>query len=97
LRPHPTTTGLPPHQFTSLVQRAAQRDTTNQFATPFRRPPSIPVETAVYITVFATRHNLVQAVLAAIFTVSQPTISRVLAWGRRALPDLLEPCGARKS
>jgi hypothetical protein len=91
LRPHPTTTGLPPHQFTNLVQRAQQHDTANHVPIAFRRPPSIPVETAVLITVFATRHNLVQAVLAAIFTVSQPTISRVLAWGRRALPDLLEP------
>ena len=91
MRPHPTTTSLPPHQFDRLVQKAAQRDATSQADNPFRRPPTIPIETAILITVLATRHNLVQAVLAAIFATSQPTISRVLAWGRRAIPDLLEP------
>jgi hypothetical protein len=91
LRPHPTTTGLPPHQFDNLVQRVRQHDTANQFDNPFPRPPSVCVETAVLMTVLATRHNLVQTVLAAIFAVSQPTVSRVLAWGRRVLPTLIEP------
>lgn len=91
MRPHPTTTGLPPHQFDNLVQQAARHDTANQLDNPFPRPPSVCVETAVLMTVLATRNNLVQTVLAGIFAVSQPTVSRVLAWGRRVLPTLIEP------
>lgn len=91
MRAQSTTTGLPDTQFTALVARACAYDAQRTPDAHPRRPPSVPVEVAVHIVLLATRQNLVQALLGAIFGLSQPTVSRVLAWGCEMVLEVVEP------
>ncbi len=91
MRPHSTTIGISAETFAQLVEKIVAYEREHRRQQVFRRPPTVPVRTAVLIALLATRQNPVQTFLAAIFGVSQSTISRVLAWGRRLMPELLEP------
>ena len=81
------TTGLTSTQFATLRTALHQHLTWN---TPAARPRKLSLTQALKITLIYLRHNLTEELLADIFRVSQPTISRAIHRIENALEKLPE-------
>ncbi|QNV37690.1 transposase family protein [Rothia terrae] len=85
---HQRTTGLTATQFTTLLTALTHHLT---WAKPSGRPPALTQTQALKITLLYHRHNLTEELLAELFTVSQPTVSRAINTIERALEKILTP------
>ena len=85
---HQRTTGLTATQFAALLTAL-----TNQliWGKPGGRPPALTPAQALKTTLLYHRHNLTEELLAEIFTVSQPTISRTINTIEKALAKVFKP------
>lgn len=82
------TTGLTDEQLTELTQRAAAH--LGGWQQPLGRPRAVPFAQAVIITLAILRHNLSQALVAEVWGISQPTVSRIYRTLRRVLRAVTE-------
>lgn len=82
------TTGLNNQQFTTLF-----KDLTHYiiWTKPCGRPPALTLAQGLKATLLYHRHNLTEELLADIFDVSQPTISRTINLLEKALHQMLKP------
>lgn len=82
------TTGLTDEQLTELTQRAHQH--LDGWQQDRGRPRAVPFAQAVVLTLAILRHNLPQALVAELWGISQPTVSRIYQTLRRALRAVTE-------
>ena len=86
--PHQRTTGLTATQFATLYTALTHQLTWGK---PGGRPPALTPAQALKVTLLYHRHNLTEELLAEIFRVSQPTISRTINTIEKALEKILKP------
>ena len=82
------TTGLTATQFTALHTALNNHLTLGK---PGGRPPALTLAQALKATLLYHRHNLTEELLAELFTVSQPTVSRAINTVEKALEKALRP------
>ena len=86
--PHQRTTGLPTQQFAALL---AALETCLTWFQPNEKPRKLTLSQALKMTLMYHRHNITEELLADIFEVSQPTVSRTINLIEKALLNVLEP------
>ena len=86
--PYQRTTGLTATQFTTLLQALNNHLTWGK---PGGRPPALTLSQALKATLLYHRHNLTEELLAALYGVSQPTVSRTINQIETALDKILKP------
>lgn len=85
---HQRTTGLTTAQFTTLLTALTHQLTWGK---PGGRPPAASLPQALKITLLYHRHNLTEELLAELFGISQPTVSRTINQIEKALTKILKP------
>ena len=85
---HQRTTGLTATQFTTLLTALNNHLT---WFKPDQKPRKLTLAPALKLTLLYHRHNLTEELLAEIFTVSQPTISRTINTIEKALAKVFKP------
>lgn len=88
---HQRTTGLTATQFATLLTTLTNHLTWGK---PGGRPPALTQTQALKATLLYHRHNLTEELLAEIFSVSQPTISRTINIIEKVLLKVLKPLEA---
>lgn len=86
--PHQRTTDLSSRQFTTLL---IALQTVITWRKPHEKPRKLTLNQALQITLIYHRHNLTEELLAEIFSVSQPTVSRTINLIEKVILQVLKP------
>ena len=86
--PNQRITGLNSEQFATLLTALKNHLTWNK---PAEKPHKLTLTQALKMTLIYHRHNVTEELLASIFSVSQPTVSRTITSIEKALEKALRP------
>ncbi len=86
--PNQQTTALPTQQFASLL---ATLETSLTWSQPNKNHTNSPLPQTLKMTLMHYRHNITEELLADIFEVSQPTVSRTINLIETILLKILQP------